>query len=266
MKVLIIGGSSGIGKGLAIKHSALGDEVIIAARTKRDLIETDVACKAAGGRGCKILLTDITNVQSCGEMAESLKNQKIDLVYLTVGMGGHQLNGSAWDGRPETANIYSKMMSVNFTGCVNAISSLLPLMNNSMSHLCVINSASGLVGLPGRAAYCASKAALNALCETLIADKTYTVTLTEVFIVSVSGTNLRAKGIISGGTSPMPHTGSSSELPVEKVVNQIYSAVNKKKRRVYLPSKLRLVPIVKHLPFINSDALLEKLVWKKARL
>ena len=266
MRVIIIGGSSGIGRGLAVKHAAMGHEVILAARTKNDLIEADMETKASGGRGCQLIPTDITSLESCRRMVQAMGTRMINLVYLTVGIGGHQLNGSAWDGTPETMAIYNKMMSVNFSGCLNVITTLLPLMNMSQSHLVVINSASGLVGLPGRAAYCASKAALNVLCETLVADKNHTITLTEVFIVSVSGTNLRAKGMTSGTNAPVAHTGSSSELTLDSVVNKIFAAVLKKSRRVYLPPKLRLLPIVKHLPFINTDSILEKLVWKKARL
>eukprot|EP01064_Diplonema_japonicum_P014229 TRINITY_DN21794_c0_g1_i1.p1 TRINITY_DN21794_c0_g1~~TRINITY_DN21794_c0_g1_i1.p1 ORF type:complete len:285 (+),score=63.35 TRINITY_DN21794_c0_g1_i1:57-857(+) len=266
MKVIILGGSSGIGKGLALKHAAQGDELVLVARTERDLQTVARGCMKAGAKRCNVVPADVTSLAECIEMEKRIGKDPIDLVHITLGAGSHQVKGTAWQPTDETSYVYDKMMQVNFFGVLNVLRVLLPTLHASRSHIVVLNSASGLIGLPGRAAYCASKAALNSLCETLIADASHSITLTEVFIVSVSGTNLRAKGITQGLDSTAPHTGSSSEIPVGEVVDIIFKKAQQKTRRVYIPSKIRAISIVKHIPFIPADGIIEKLVWRKARL
>eukprot|EP01059_Diplonema_ambulator_P036054 TRINITY_DN8820_c0_g1_i1.p1 TRINITY_DN8820_c0_g1~~TRINITY_DN8820_c0_g1_i1.p1 ORF type:complete len:285 (+),score=24.08 TRINITY_DN8820_c0_g1_i1:53-856(+) len=267
MRVVVVGGSSGIGKGLALKHAKAGDELVLIARTERDLQTVARGCVKAGALRCEIVVCDVTSVVEAGEMGKRVGKEKIDVLYLAVGMGAHQVKGTAWDLGDETTYVYDRMMQVNFFGPLNALRALLPTLHNSQAHIVVLNSASGLIGLPGRAAYCASKAALHSLCETLLADALHTVTLTEIFIVSVSGTNLRAKGLTQGLSTAAPHTGpSSSEVPLTQAVDSIYENALKKTRRVYIPSKLRVVSLVKHAPLVPSDKIIENLVWKKARL
>eukprot|EP00659_Diplonema_papillatum_P014997 gene14997-22894_t len=187
MRILVVGGSSGIGKGLALEHAKRGDEVVLAARTERDLQAAKRECVARGAAACFTVRTDITDMQDCLHLASELGTERVlDVAYIAAAVGGHQAHGTAWAATDETTAAYRKVMETNFFGCLNAIRALLPILDRSSGHLAVINSASGLVGLPGRAAYCASKAALNSVCEALIADDAFSVTLTEIFSVSVS--------------------------------------------------------------------------------
>ena len=275
MKVVIIGGSSGMGRGLALKHAAAKDDVMIVARSEADLAATQRACTAAGSPRAGVFRADVTRLAECNALLAHLggPGAVVDVCYFAVGRGAHQVNGTAWTADDATTDVYTAMFSTNFFGPLNALRALLPALIRCKAHCVFLNSASGIVGLPGRAAYCASKAALTAACETLVAEGV-PITMTEVFVVSVSGTNLRKNGIIAGMSGPAAHEeeggggggGSSSEVPVEVAVEQIFAATAKRTRRLYIPAKLRVAPIVKHLPLIPSDTVLDKLVWAKARL
>ena len=272
MKVVIVGGSSGMGKGLALRHAAVGHTLTLIARSLVDLQTAQTECRAAGAKDVRVHPLDVTRLESCVELHRELQGGDIDVCYFAVGRGAHQLGGSAWAAKAEATDVYQQMLDVNFFGPLHFLRAFLPTLARCRAHCVFLNSASGIVGLPGRAAYCASKAALSSVCETLVAEAAIPITITEIFVVSVSGTNLRAKGIVQGAAGPVAHQGpeaaaaSSSELTLNAAVDAIFKAAASKTRRVYLPSKLRLAPIVKHLPLIPADGVLDRLVWKKARL
>eukprot|EP01065_Artemidia_motanka_P028490 TRINITY_DN33895_c0_g1_i1.p2 TRINITY_DN33895_c0_g1~~TRINITY_DN33895_c0_g1_i1.p2 ORF type:complete len:309 (+),score=60.41 TRINITY_DN33895_c0_g1_i1:50-928(+) len=265
-RVVVVGAGAGIGRGVAIAMAARGARLVIAARTRSDLVRVQEDCMAAGAGSCAVSVTDVTG--DCSGLRETSSAELaggIDLLVVCAGIGCHQTNGAAWRHDEGTAEAFRQTMAVNFFGCMNAMRALLPLVQGRRGHIVVLSSASALVGLPSRAAYCASKAALHAAVEALVADRKWDVTITEVFVVSVSGTKLRERGI-RHGTTDGPASAGSSDIPVEVVVKRVLEAADRRQRRLYLPGRLRLLPAVKHLFPAKADGILERLVWQKARL
>eukprot|EP01062_Namystynia_karyoxenos_P004521 TRINITY_DN115_c0_g1_i1.p1 TRINITY_DN115_c0_g1~~TRINITY_DN115_c0_g1_i1.p1 ORF type:complete len:351 (+),score=104.26 TRINITY_DN115_c0_g1_i1:74-1054(+) len=270
-RVVIVGASSGIGRGVALAFAGRGARLLLAARSRSDLAAVQAECRAAGAAACAIAPTDVTRAADCAALQVAAARDLaggVDLLVLAAGIGCHQTEGSAWGTDAAAAEAYERTMAVNFFGCMAALRALLPLLQERKGHIVVMSSASALVGLPSRAAYCASKAALHAGVEALVADARWDVTVTEVFAVSISGTRLREKGIRVGGSgaAPAEHTGAETEVPAEQVVERVVAAADARQRRVYMPAKLRLLPVLKHSVPARADALLERMVWRKSRL
>ena len=63
------------------------------------------------------------------------------------------------------------VISTNVQGVINSVAAVLPgMLERKQGHLVAVSSISAMLGLPGAGAYCASKAAVNALFESLRVD------------------------------------------------------------------------------------------------
>jgi len=69
------------------------------------------------------------------------------------------------------ASVYSRLMTVNYLGCVEFTRHIVPhMLTRGTGHVVVVSSVQGLLPLPGRAAYCSSKHALQSWADCLRAE------------------------------------------------------------------------------------------------
>ena len=275
--VVVVGASSGIGEQLAYSY-AKGNTLVLLARSAGELDRVAGECLAKGAAAVHTVPVDIVQLVATREAMAAVSAHvggQVDVAVLAAGLGSHQYGGTAWDLSEATLDVYRRTMEVNFFGALNAIALLLPLLDAGGSkrrgQLITLNSVSGLIGLPARAAYCASKFALAGLTEALRADEAYAhVDVTDVFMVTVSGTKLREKGVQTdaGGEPTVAaterHGHSSSEIPVADCVATIVAQASARPSRIYVPSKSRLVATLKHAPVVGSR--IEQMVWSRSRL
>lgn len=81
MKALITGGSSGIGRDMAIYLKKLGHEVIIVGSNKEKL---DAVSKKLN---CKSVVMDLSTVENCKKLYEKVKDENIDILINNAGFG-----------------------------------------------------------------------------------------------------------------------------------------------------------------------------------
>ena len=88
------------------------------------------------------------------------------------GAGPHPPHCVCRGGALETEiSVYSRLMTVNYLGCVELSSYLVPhMVSRGSGHVLVISSVQGLLPIPGRAAYCSSKHALQSWADCLRAE------------------------------------------------------------------------------------------------
>lgn len=68
-------------------------------------------------------------------------------------------------------SVYSRLLTVNYLGCVELTSHLVPhMVTRGSGHVLVVSSVQGLLPIPQRAAYCSSKHALQAWADCLRAE------------------------------------------------------------------------------------------------
>jgi NAD(P)-dependent dehydrogenase (short-subunit alcohol dehydrogenase family) len=84
---LVTGGSKGIGRACAERLAAEGCDVMIVARTERDLQEAATAVAAASGRRIETCATDLRSAQGCQAAAGALKQAfgRLDILVNNAG-------------------------------------------------------------------------------------------------------------------------------------------------------------------------------------
>jgi len=162
--ILLIGASGGLGnhftKGLAESGYNLALHYNNNSATLNETI------KEIGKTGVKIssYKADIADEQSVKEMVDKVKAEfgSIDILINNAGLS---LNAMSWK---LTAENWNKVIGVNMTGPFLCSKHVIPVMReNNWGRIIFMSSVVGQVGVPGTAAYAATKSALNGLCKTI---------------------------------------------------------------------------------------------------
>ena len=162
--VLVTGGSSGIGRELCIAAAAAGGRVGIMARRSGELAETAARARAAGGVA-EAVSCDVTDQAAVAAAVATLESR---LGPCDVAIACAGIHRTSW---PLDAATARAVLDVNAGGTINFLATVLPgMLGRGRGHVCGVASLAAIVGLPGNAAYCASKAAMIALLESLRTD------------------------------------------------------------------------------------------------
>jgi NADP-dependent 3-hydroxy acid dehydrogenase YdfG len=165
--VFITGASSGIGCELARQLAAKGATLGLLAR-RREMLDDLVAEVEKYGGIARRYAADVTDKNSVFAAAEDLRKEfgKIDVLIANAGIAGGGVH--AQDLQPEN---FSQVININLLGAVNSVAAVLPqMLERKSGQLVAISSLAAYRGLPKSAAYCASKAAMTALFESLRVD------------------------------------------------------------------------------------------------
>ncbi|CAG5125642.1 unnamed protein product [Candidula unifasciata] len=183
--VLVTGGSSGIGKALAIQAVKQGARVTLVARNEKKLEEakqevtTYVTSQDKTQRVHTVsvdLSSDYPSVEKAFQEAEK-----------TLGAVDFLINcaGTSVAGRFEDLSIsdFKKMIDINYMSAVHATRAIVPAMKaRGQGRIVFVSSQAGQIGLFGFTAYSASKFALRGLAEALQMEvKPYNIYLTLAF-------------------------------------------------------------------------------------
>ena len=162
-KLFITGGSSGIGKCLALQAARDGASVAIVARGQERLDAVLAELNAIGGKHFAYAL-DISDLTAC----ETIVAQAIsDLGGLDILINNA---GVAHPGYIDdlTDDIFVSMMNINYFGTVNVTRAALPHFKKQRSgHISMVSSVLGYMGVFGYTAYAASKFAVVGFAECL---------------------------------------------------------------------------------------------------
>ena len=155
--ILITGGGSGIGRGLAEAFHALGNQVIISGRSTKTLDET-----TAANPGMKSL-TDAASIQSfVGKLQQDFPS--LNVLINNAGIMRPENLLAAETGTADA----EAMVRTNLVGPIRLINALLPHLQQQ-PQATVINVTSGLAFIPlaFTPTYCATKAAMHSYTESL---------------------------------------------------------------------------------------------------
>jgi NAD(P)-dependent dehydrogenase (short-subunit alcohol dehydrogenase family) len=156
--VLITGCSSGIGLCLAEGLHALGYRVFATARKAEDLA-------LLSQRGFETLELDLTSPPSIHAAADEVLRRTSGRLYALINNAGYGQPGAVED---LTRTTLQAQFETNVFGTQELTNRLLPAMRNAREgRIIQISSLLGIVCLPYRGAYSASKFALEALSDTM---------------------------------------------------------------------------------------------------
>lgn len=157
--ILITGGGSGIGRGLAESFHALGNQVIIAGRRKHLLEKT-----TAANPGMKSLTFDVSNAASIHDFAAQVAAEFPSLNVL-INNAGIMRREKLLEGKLGDAEA---IVTTNLLGPVRLTAALLPQLEKQ-PHSVIMNVSSGLAFVPLALTptYCATKAAIHSYTQSL---------------------------------------------------------------------------------------------------
>ena len=160
---VVTGASSGIGAALAEMLAREGARVAVAARRLNEL--NDVAKRiAAGGGEALAVPADLTDDDALADLINSA-TRELGPVDVLVNNAGYAI----WRSLEETSPAeWDQTFAVNVRAAALLAARVLPGMRaRGFGRIINISSEAGVAIVPGLAAYCASKHALNALTEVI---------------------------------------------------------------------------------------------------
>ncbi|MCE1247290.1 MAG: SDR family oxidoreductase [Firmicutes bacterium] len=161
--VLITGGSSGLGKAMGEAFAAEGARVVLTARNEEKLAKT-VEEISEKGYFAEYMIADSGNEQDVARVAENIlkKYGRVDVLINNAGVG--------YTGNVDETDVekFDEIMSTNVKGVFLFCKYIIPSMKQQKDGYIVnISSGAGKNGIPGMAAYCASKFAVAGFSEAL---------------------------------------------------------------------------------------------------
>ena len=243
--IWITGGSTGIGKALAIKFAEKNWNVAVSARRVELLDEL-----SKNHENIFSFPLDVTDKTKCIEVFNQIKTkfENIDISFFSTG---------TWNPKKEKEIDVEQMedvFKVNFFGTVNSIKAVEQYYRDrKKGTITIVSSIAGYRGLPNSTGYGPSKSALNNLAESLYFDfKRYNVRVC----------------LVSPGFIKTPMTDKNDfKMPFLKTpefaADQIYDGlINKNVFEIHFPKALTLT--LKFFSFLPSK-LYFKLVGKMTK-
>ncbi len=237
---LITGASDGIGAELARQVAARhGPQVgvVLAARQLEGLESVASHCRASGAAAW-VVPTDVSVQSQCEALVDQTlaKAGRLDVLVNNAGVSGHAQLGDVVD-----MAWYEEMMRINFWGSAWVTHRALPHVKASRGQICAVSSLAGLVGVPGRTAYCASKWAQTGFFEALRVELRSAGVDVTVAYPGVVDTRIRYRGYDASGR-PAGKSGLDERgaMPVDECAQLILEGIQRRRRDVVMTSKGKL--------------------------
>jgi short-subunit dehydrogenase len=227
-KAIVIGSSTGIGRALAQVLAEHGYEVGLAGRNLPLMEELAAALPTRG----YVMAMDISRTEEARSRLRQLVDDMgdVELIVVNSGVGHHDPD---WEQELE-------IIEVNVRGFAAVASAALDyFVERGSGHIVGITSIAGLRGL--RAAYSGSKAFGSVYLEALRLRADY------------AGADVTVTDVMPGFVAT-PMTEGRKDMfwvaTAEEAARQIYDAIRKKKRHVYVTRRWRLMAwVMKLMPY-----------------
>ncbi|OZG75345.1 short chain dehydrogenase [Hahella sp. CCB-MM4] len=170
--VLITGASSGIGKALALEFSRRGYHLGLVSRRLEALESLAAQIQATHPSiqvECRAL--NVNEIAQIKPVIQDLRDSlgKLDIVIANAGIGGGSFVGSGH------LNQDLAIIQTNVAGAMATIDAAVEIFKKQHSgHIVGISSVAAYRGMPGSAAYCASKAAIATYLDALTTELYHT--------------------------------------------------------------------------------------------
>lgn len=167
LRVIVTGGTKGIGRAIALAFARRGARVAIAARSGDTLDQVVAEIDKLGGRGCPLQMdvTEDGGVEGAIYRGVEHCDGVIDVLVNNAGVFDvHKFE-------EQTPADWRKMLEINLTGPFLVTRETIDALKASKrAHIFNIASVAARQGFPGGTAYCASKFGLRGFGEALRLD------------------------------------------------------------------------------------------------
>jgi short-subunit dehydrogenase len=226
--VAITGGSDGIGKALVNACIEAGAKVATCGRNYDKLYQLQLEHSNVM---LHTITCDVSNEADCRRFIEStIKTYGgIDILINNAGISMRALFNDA------DVEVIKKVMDVNFFGSVYCTKYALPSILQRQGTIVGVSSIAGYRGLPGRAAYSASKFALQGWLEAIRTELLHTGVHVMWVCPGFTSSNIRNAALNQEGEpqgeSPLDE---GSLMPARECAQEILKAIGQRKRTLVL--------------------------------
>jgi NAD(P)-dependent dehydrogenase (short-subunit alcohol dehydrogenase family) len=243
MKIHVItGASDGIGAELARQTARLhrgSAALVLAARSREKLADVAAQCEALGA-ATLVVPTDVSREAECRALVDAAVRHfgGIDCLVNNAGVSAHALFE---DVGADDLHWYQDLMAINLWGAVWCTHAALPHLKASRGRIVAVSSLAGLVGVPGRTAYSATKFAMAGFFEALRTElKPSGVTVTVAY-PGVVDTEIRRHGWnAQGRTAGRSGLKEDDAMPVDTCARLILEGMEDRRREVVMGARGKL--------------------------
>ena len=163
--IWITGGGTGIGRALALEAARLGKRVAVSGRREHKLISVvdELRSNGVAENRCTLVQCDVTDESSLTSAAEHIMTTfgRIDTV---VANAGFSVSGPTTS---VTTEEWRLQFEVNVFGAVSTFRAAWEEVIRNQGRFVLIGSAAAFINTPTNGPYCASKAAIHAIGNSL---------------------------------------------------------------------------------------------------
>ena len=238
--VIVTGGTSGIGKAIAVAFARRGARVVISGRNPDNLQETETELKKHTSDVLSVQ-ADVSIENDCVKLVNETLNRfgSIDILVNNAGISMRALFSEL------DLDVLRKVMDTNFWGTIYCTKyAMKPLLKNKGT-IVGISSIAGIKGLPARSGYSASKFAMNGFLEALRTENLKTGVHVLVCCPGFTASNIRNTALAKDGKmqGESPRDEEKMMQP-EEVAEALIKAIEKKKRTLVLTRQGKLTQFV----------------------
>jgi short-subunit dehydrogenase len=253
--VIVTGASEGIGRAVCMAIAEHDIKIVLAARNEERLLELKKEIELKGSQAL-VVVTDVTDEEACKRLVEKAVAAygQLDILINNAGQ-------TMWTKMEEMADtsIFKRLMQLNFFGSLYCTYYAAPYLKKTRGRLVMLSSMAGLMGVPFRTAYCASKHAMVGFSDALRVELresgvTVTVVAPDFVLSEIHKRALDGKGNPLG-QSPLKE---SDIMTAEACAALIVDATIKRKRLLLTSFRGKLGLFIKLL----APKLLDKMTAK----
>lgn len=238
--IVITGASEGIGAEMARQWAARGkaDTALVLAARNVDKLEAVAAECRQFGSHVLVQRCDVGLQAECVALVNAAVRAfgRLDILVNNAGMSAQALfsevNDLGW---------YETLMRINHWGSVWCTHAALPHLKAARGRIVGVSSLAGLVGVPGRTAYCGTKFAMTGFFEALRVELMSAGVSVTLAYPGVVATEIRYRGFNAkgeaAGKSGLDETGAMS---VETCAQLIIDGTESRERDIVMTTKGRL--------------------------
>ncbi|MDX6671454.1 MAG: hypothetical protein QOI91_1817 [Solirubrobacteraceae bacterium] len=227
-RVIITGAARGIGARTARRLHERGARVALLGLEPELLAEVSATCGDAPWWECDV--ADRRRVEEAvSEAVERLGG--LDVAIANAGIGAQM---TLVDG---DAEVWDATLAVNLTGAYNLVRAAGPHVSHRDGYFLLTASLAAAVHLPLMSAYCASKAAVESLGDSLRIELRPSGARVGVAYFAELDTDMTSRGFATEAAARMPLGGHGHlpVAPVEPAIDAIERGIRRRSRRVVSP-------------------------------
>lgn len=248
--VIVTGASSGIGLATARAFSAVGANVVLAARSADRLVELAGELPRSLAVVC-----DVSRESDCRELIEQAVTRfgGVDVLINNAGLSMRALFDDV------DLSVLHRLMDVNFWGTVYCTKYALPYIVRSKGSIVGVSSVAGFHGLPCRTGYSASKYAMQGFLETIRIENLKRKVHVMIVAPGFTESNVRFAALTADGTSQGASPRKEDKMmSAAEVSRLIVRGVSQRKREILMDFDGKATVWLKFF----APKLLDKLYYK----